>query len=101
MYWERGNVKERTTSVGEGVSTRAVRGHNIIEIHTWKKAAILKQLWAISKKKDSLYIKWVHYYFIKKKRFGNYGYPQECNLVVRKIIESPEVLINSNSADGY
>lgn len=32
----------------------------------WNKAVILKLLWALEAKKDSLWVKWVHVYYIKK-----------------------------------
>lgn len=38
---------------------------NVINIHTWNKAAICKQLWAMAQKKDTMWVKWVYYYYLK------------------------------------
>ncbi|KAH0720491.1 hypothetical protein KY284_005521 [Solanum tuberosum] len=36
-----------------------------IEIYMWNKAAILKHLWDLNKKKDKLWIVWVHTFYLK------------------------------------
>ncbi|XP_075074555.1 uncharacterized protein LOC142162138 [Nicotiana tabacum] len=44
---------------------KATGGLNIINMRIWNKAAILKHLWALTMKKDALWIKWTHNYYIK------------------------------------
>lgn len=44
-------------------------GLGIIDIKLWNKAAIAKHIWAISTKKDSLWVKWIHMYHLKHKSF--------------------------------
>ncbi|KAG5610816.1 hypothetical protein H5410_022097 [Solanum commersonii] len=78
-----------------------VEGLNIIALSSWNKVAILKQLWGISMKKDSLWVKWIHYYYIKNRDLEIMDTPKNVASVVRKIIGSQEVLINSTSAAGY
>ncbi|XP_019248326.1 PREDICTED: uncharacterized protein LOC109227583 [Nicotiana attenuata] len=46
-------------------------GLNITDIVTWNKAAILKQMWNLCNKKDRLWIKWMHIYYIKKEKTWN------------------------------
>ncbi|XP_070017034.1 uncharacterized protein [Nicotiana sylvestris] len=40
-------------------------GLNILDIAIWKRAAISKLLWNLCCKKDKLWVKWVHNYYIK------------------------------------
>lgn len=44
-------------------------GFGIRRLGEWNRASILKYIWAIRAKKDSLWVKWVHTVFIKN-RFG-------------------------------
>ncbi|XP_019264656.1 PREDICTED: uncharacterized protein LOC109242255 [Nicotiana attenuata] len=46
-------------------------GLNITDIVTWNKAAILKQMWNLCNKKDRLWIKLMHIYYIKKEKTWN------------------------------
>ncbi|XP_048501512.1 uncharacterized protein LOC125497854 [Beta vulgaris subsp. vulgaris] len=41
-------------------------GLNIINMVLWNKAALLKQLWALSFKQDKLWVCWVHAYYVKR-----------------------------------
>lgn len=43
-------------------------GLNISEIQKWNKASIIKHMWSLSQKKDKLWIKWVHTYYLKGKQ---------------------------------
>ncbi|XP_058733186.1 uncharacterized protein LOC131604785 [Vicia villosa] len=42
-------------------------GLNIINLDVWNQIAVLKCLWNISMKRDNLWVRWVHAYFLKKK----------------------------------
>lgn len=41
-------------------------GLNMINLILWNKAAITKHLWALTMKKDCLWIKWLHNFYIKQ-----------------------------------
>lgn len=41
---------------------------NIIDLQQWNKATILKQLWNLAKKKDKLWITWIHAYYLKDRK---------------------------------
>lgn len=47
------------------VLPRSCRGLDLKDLFSWNRAAIMKHLWRIDTKKESLWIKWVHMYFIK------------------------------------
>ena len=40
-------------------------GLNLKDMYNWNKAAMLKQLWNIARKKENLWVKWVHSYYLK------------------------------------
>ncbi|XP_019225236.1 PREDICTED: uncharacterized protein LOC109206830 [Nicotiana attenuata] len=65
---------------------------NVINLCIWNKAAVMKQLWAVEMKKDCLWIKWVHNYYIKKQDLEHMPTPKNAAWVIRKIIETKEDL---------
>ncbi|XP_060182635.1 uncharacterized protein LOC132612466 [Lycium barbarum] len=79
---------------------KAAGGLNVMNSRLWNEVAILKQLWAISLKKDSLWIRWVHYYYIKQRYLENMDIPKTVAWVVRKIIASKDYLMTLNSIQG-
>lgn len=40
-------------------------GLNFLDVNTWNKAAIGKCLWNLRKKKDKLWVEWIHIYYGK------------------------------------
>ncbi|OIT40013.1 hypothetical protein A4A49_51747 [Nicotiana attenuata] len=65
-------------------------GLNVINMKIWNKAALLKHLWALAMKKDTLWIKWAHIYYIKNRPIEDVTTPKNAAWVVRKIIEAKE-----------
>lgn len=47
---------------------RVAGGLDITDTHVWNKAAKLKQLWNLNKKKGKLWIVWVHTFYSKGKK---------------------------------
>lgn len=43
----------------------------------WNKATMLRHLWALSKKEDSFWVKWIHTYIIKGKCLWSMKVPQD------------------------
>lgn len=56
--------------------------HNLI---LWNKDAILKHLWRIDANKNSLWIKWVHMYFVKTSDCFNMRIPETCTWYSKKL----------------
>ncbi|KAF3645514.1 hypothetical protein FXO38_19607 [Capsicum annuum] len=52
----------------------AVGGLNFLDIQTWNRAAISKLLWNLCKKKDRLWVKWVHLYYVSGKQGTPWGF---------------------------
>lgn len=55
------------------------------KIKEWNKATILRHLWAICKKADSLWVKWVHTYIIKNQSLWHMSIPSDASWSIRKI----------------
>ncbi|XP_019225652.1 PREDICTED: uncharacterized protein LOC109207224 [Nicotiana attenuata] len=75
-------------------------GLNVINLCNWNKAAIVKHLWAITKKKDCLWIRWIHSYYIKNRSIDTMTIPKSAAWVVRKIIEQRKFILNLPSLQG-
>lgn len=39
----------------------------MVSLQYWNRAAIIKLLWALSKKEDKLWVRWIHIYYVKNK----------------------------------
>ncbi|XP_059291535.1 uncharacterized protein LOC132045026 [Lycium ferocissimum] len=80
--------------------SKAAGGKNILHICCWNRAAILKQLWALAKEKECLWIKWVHNYYSKQESLENCQPPKNATWVVRKIIEARQYVLSLGSLQG-
>ncbi|XP_060195131.1 uncharacterized protein LOC132624355 [Lycium barbarum] len=72
---------------------RSAGGLNILDILQWNRAAVCKLLWNLRKKKDKLWVKWLHIYYGKGRSMwglvaGNASW------VVRKILKAKVYLEN-------
>jgi hypothetical protein len=47
-------------------SSKAHGGLNLISLEEWNQANLAKLLWNINNKADSLWIRWIHSYYIKQ-----------------------------------
>ncbi|XP_070057899.1 uncharacterized protein [Nicotiana tomentosiformis] len=74
---------------------KSAGGLNITDILTWNRAAILKQLWNLCKKKDRLWIQWMHTYYIKQHVIWNVNVKQ-ASWLTRKILGATKYLNEAN-----
>lgn len=51
-------------------------GLNLINLHLWNKAAIVKSCWHLDHKQDKLWIRWVHTFYIKGQQMEQTKLPQ-------------------------
>ena len=54
-------------------------GLGIKDLAAWNKALIAKLVWAVAKKKDLLWVKWVHGRYLKNIAWWNYSPPLDCS----------------------
>nr|XP_009605228.1 uncharacterized protein LOC104099822 [Nicotiana tomentosiformis] len=73
---------------------KSARGVNLTNLKIWNKAAIVKTCWKLHSKKDTLWIKWIHEYYIKGKQLANMPIPQQASWMVKKIFKARKELSN-------
>lgn len=62
-------------------------GLNIINLKFWNRAAICKLFWGLHQKKDRIWIRWIHGYYIKQQDIYEMSVPMQCSWIIRKIPE--------------
>ncbi|XP_019248713.1 PREDICTED: uncharacterized protein LOC109227980 [Nicotiana attenuata] len=62
-------------------------GYNVMDMLTWNKAAVCKLLWNLCKKKDKLWVQWIHLYYGKKQEVWESN-PNNASWIVQKIIKA-------------
>ncbi|XP_070035459.1 uncharacterized protein [Nicotiana tomentosiformis] len=65
---------------------KSAGGLNLTNLKLWNKAAIIKICWDLKTKKDTLWIKWIHEYYIKVHTLENMTIPQQASWMVKKIL---------------
>lgn len=53
----------------------------------WNKAAMVKHIWAVCQKSDTLWVKWVHTYVIKSSCFWTMKIPQNASWTIKKLFK--------------
>jgi len=61
-------------------------GLGLKNVQLWNTTCIVKLLWQITRKKDMLWIKWIHSRYLKTHEFWSYPPPSECSWYWRKIL---------------
>ena len=64
------------------------------DMYNWNKAAMLKHLWNIARKKDNLWVKWVHSYYMKLHDVTNVKVPIHALWSFKKIIKHRTIVDN-------
>ncbi|XP_070031647.1 uncharacterized protein [Nicotiana tomentosiformis] len=68
-------------------------GLNFLDVSTWNKVIICKMLWNLCRKKDKLWVQWIHSYYKKDGPIWNERATQ-ASWVVRKILKAKETYTN-------
>lgn len=61
-------------------------GLNIVNIKLWNRAPICKHLWRLNMRKETLWIKWVHGYYIKQQDLLTMNIPVQISWMMKKIL---------------
>ncbi|XP_021742358.1 uncharacterized protein LOC110708530 [Chenopodium quinoa] len=67
----------------------------------WNKAAVCKLLWAISCKKDKLWVKWIDAYYTKGRDITSISCPANSSWALRKIFECSQIIISASGWDRF
>ncbi|XP_060202516.1 uncharacterized protein LOC132630951 [Lycium barbarum] len=76
---------------------QAAGGLNVIAFEQWNKAAICKLLWALTHRKETLWVQWIHGYYIKCQDLASMSTPKQACWIVRKIFEAKSWFPNTNA----
>ncbi|XP_075083478.1 uncharacterized protein LOC142167219 [Nicotiana tabacum] len=71
---------------------KSTGGLNLVNLHLWNKVAIAKTCWDLAHKKDKIWIKRIHTYYIKRYQLEDITIPQQASWMVRKIFEARSTL---------
>ncbi|XP_070057136.1 uncharacterized protein [Nicotiana tomentosiformis] len=71
---------------------KSIGGLNLVNLHLWNKVAIAKTCWDLAHKKDKIWIKRIHTYYIKRYQLEDITIPQQASWMVRKIFEARSTL---------
>lgn len=64
----------------------------MVNLTDWNLAAIMKNLWAIAHKKDSLWVKWIHTYYVKRRQVWDMPVPNKCSWNLKKLLKCRELV---------
>uniref|UniRef100_A0A803PTY7 Reverse transcriptase domain-containing protein n=1 Tax=Cannabis sativa TaxID=3483 RepID=A0A803PTY7_CANSA len=65
---------------------KANGGLGFKRVHEWNKAAMGKYIWAISNKEDSLWLKWIHCFYIQNEDWWQYQPPTQGSWYWRRLV---------------
>ncbi|KAK2413113.1 hypothetical protein QL285_035856 [Trifolium repens] len=69
-------------------------GLNLISLDEWNQANLAKLLWNINSKADSLWIKWVHSYYIKTDQLITMPVNNSCSWIWKAILKQRDSLLH-------
>ncbi|XP_058732785.1 uncharacterized protein LOC131604357 [Vicia villosa] len=98
FIWTGGNMPSRKSPIAwkEVCKPREKGGLNIIDLEDWNKVTMLKLLWDLRKKTDSLWVLWMHTYYIREKDIMIMELKHDSSWIVKGILKArmlvPEVL---------
>ncbi|XP_019237290.1 PREDICTED: uncharacterized protein LOC109217490 [Nicotiana attenuata] len=79
--WSGSNVITKRTLIAwdKMCLPKSAGGYNLLNLRVWNKAAITSVYWDLVQKKDKMWIKWIHIYYIKGQRLMEMNIPQQAS----------------------
>lgn len=74
-------------------------GMNIIGLQDWSNANLVKNLWNLQKKADSLWIQWVHAYYVKGMDIMSTQVKQSTYWIMKAILKLRNIVMNLQEWD--
>ncbi|KAI5382295.1 hypothetical protein KIW84_UN0004 [Lathyrus oleraceus] len=71
-------------------------GRNIIALGEWNKATIGKLLWSLSEKKDKMWVKWMHSYYLKNRGMEEYQPNNNSSWLMKSICKHKAELMSND-----
>jgi hypothetical protein len=94
FLWSGGAIITRKSHVAwdRVCAPKAHGGLGLISLIEWNRANLAKLLWNINSKADSLWIKWIHSYYIKNDSILTMPLRPSCSWILKAIIHQREAL---------
>ncbi|KAK2421853.1 hypothetical protein QL285_032436 [Trifolium repens] len=89
FFWTGSIEKSRKAPVAWKTVCQPKRngGLNLIDLEVWNRTTLLKLLWNLSGKSDSLWEKWVHAYYIKNQNIMEACVPDNASWIMKAIMK--------------
>lgn len=72
-------------------------GLHIITIEHWNKANLIKLLWNLSGKRDNIWIKWIHCYYIKGKDLMKVSMKNNGSWIIKDILKQRQRIFQNQA----
>ncbi|CAK8569926.1 unnamed protein product [Lathyrus sativus] len=69
---------------------------NIVNLEIWNKACLIKLLWNLHGKSDTMWIKWIHYYYVKDQDIWSMAVKNNSLWVMKSILKLRNIVISRN-----
>lgn len=88
FLWSRWDKSTRKSPVSwdQTFSPKNKGGLNVIHLKVWRNVNLLKMLWNLRGKSDSLWIKWIYCYYVKNVDIMNVPIKASCSWILRAIL---------------
>ncbi|XP_062103059.1 uncharacterized protein LOC133814064 [Humulus lupulus] len=80
---------------------RAAGGLGFRRIHDWNLAAMGKYVWAIAKKKDNLFVKWINSVYLLNQNWWDYKCPTDCSWYWKRLVAVKDSFKAKISHDSF
>jgi hypothetical protein len=95
FLWSGGvTITKKSPIAWDRVCTSTAHGGlNLISLEEWNQANLAKLLWNINSKTDSLWIKWIHSYYIKTDHLMTMSVNNSCSWIWKAILKQRDSLL--------
>ncbi|XP_058785008.1 uncharacterized protein LOC131659909 [Vicia villosa] len=96
LWNSRDGINRKSPIAWESVcEPRKAGGLNLVDLHCWNKATIIKLLWNLQAKDDKLWVMWMHIYYLKGQPINSWRIPTNCSWIMKKMMSYREDMTNS------
>ncbi|XP_062079946.1 uncharacterized protein LOC133784674 [Humulus lupulus] len=82
-------------------SSRAAGGLGFRRLHDWNLAGMGKYVWAIAKKKDNLFVKWINSVYLLDQNWWDYKCPTDCSWYWKRLVAVKDCFKEKISYDSF
>ncbi|XP_058756747.1 uncharacterized protein LOC131629961 [Vicia villosa] len=89
FFWTSKGEKTRKSLVSWSnvCTTQQKGGLNIVKLEAWNKACMVRLLWNLCKKEDSVWVKWIHTYYFKEESVMDTPTKDSFSWIMKEILQ--------------